>query len=71
VLLLLDLLFDILDWAVRRIGIGPANWISFGTMAAIGACCLALGSPGWAALAFGAAAIDAWELKQGGYSDGR
>lgn len=69
--LLLDLFIDLVDAAVQALGHRRANWISFGTGAAIGAGCLALGSPGWAAVAFGVAAIDAWTLKQGGFTDER
>ena len=69
--LLLDLLIDLVDAAVQAIGHRRANWISCGTGAAIGAGCLALGSPGGAAAAFGVAAIDAWTLKEGRFSDER
>lgn len=70
-LVLLDLFIEFTDWAVHALGIRRANWISFGVGAAAGAGCLALGSPGWATVAFGMAAIDAWTLRQGGYSDER
>lgn len=70
-MLLLDLVLSFLEWAVESLGCRRANWFAFATCVAVGAVCLVHGSPGWAALGFGAAAVDVLTLKYGAFSDER
>jgi len=63
------LVCSIVDGAARLMGLRRANGMTVGIEIAMGCSALAFQEPIWAAIMFAAAAIDAWSLKRGGYSD--
>ena len=69
-LTILDLILELLDWAVTSIGVRRSCWVTLVLAVAAGVPALVVfDAPGGAALAFASAAIDMWTLARGNFSD--